>query len=104
MKRQMWKTARQGALLFLIGLMGNGTRPAAIADEDRPHRPNILLAIADDWAWPHAGVAGDKIVRTPVFDRHAREGMLFTQAFVSAPSCSPSRAALLTGQHFWRLE
>jgi N-sulfoglucosamine sulfohydrolase len=78
--------------------------PAAIADEDRPHRPNILLAIADDWAWPHAGIAGDKVVRTPAFDRLARDGVLFTQAFVSAPSCSPSRAALLTGQHFWRLE
>ena len=104
MKRRMWKTARQGALLFLIGLMGNGNRPAAIADEDRPHRPNILLAIADDWAWPHAGVAGDKVVRTPAFDRLARAGVLFTHAFVSAPSCSPSRAALLTGQHFWRLE
>ena len=74
MKRRMWKTARHGALLFLIGLMGSGNRPAAIADEDRPHRPNILLAIADDWAWPHAGVAGDKVVRTPAFDRLAREG------------------------------
>ena len=63
-----------------------------------------MLAIADDWAWPHAGVAGDKVVRTPAFDRLARAGVLFTQAFVSAPSCSPSRAALLTGQHFWRLE
>lgn len=104
MKRRSWKAARHAALLFLIALIGSGSRPIAIAAEDRPHRPNVLLAIADDWAWPHAGIAGDKVVRTPAFDRIAREGVLFTRAFVSAPSCSPSRAALLTGQHFWRLE
>ena len=50
----------------------------AIADEATPKRPKILLAVADDWAWPHAGVAGDKVVRTPTFDRLAREGVLFS--------------------------
>ncbi len=67
-------------------------------------RPNILLAIADDWGWPHAGALGDSVVRTPTFDRLAAEGMLFERAFVSSPSCTPSRAALLTGQYHWRLE
>ena len=67
-------------------------------------RPNILLAIADDWGWPHAGVYGDPVVKTPTFDRMAGEGVLFTKAFVSSPSCTPSRAALLTGQWHWRLE
>ena len=67
-------------------------------------RPNILFAISDDQSWPHAGAYGDKIVKTPVFDRIAREGVLLTHAFVSAPSCTPSRAAILTGQDFWRLE
>jgi arylsulfatase A-like enzyme len=43
-------------------------------------------------------------VKTPAFDRVARSGVLFTNAFVSAPSCSPSRAAILTGQWHWRLE
>ncbi len=67
-------------------------------------RPNILFCIADDWSWPHAGAYGDKVVRTPAFDQLAREGMLFDNAFVSSPSCTPSRNAILTGQHFWRLE
>ena len=68
------------------------------------HRPNILLAIADDWGWPSSSIAGDPVVKTPAFDRVAREGVLFTNAFVSAPSCSPSRAAITTGQWHWRLE
>jgi arylsulfatase A-like enzyme len=48
-------------------------------------------------------VGGERAVHTPVFDRIAGQGALFTHAFVSSPSCTPSRAALLTGQHFWRL-
>lgn len=73
---------------------------AAAADQ----RPNILLCIADDWAWPHASIYGDPVVRTPTFDRVAREGVLFTHAFSAAPSCTPSRAAILTGQAPHRLE
>ncbi|MCF7709110.1 MAG: sulfatase [Verrucomicrobia bacterium] len=67
-------------------------------------KPNILFAFADDWGWPHAGVYGDQTVQTPAFDRLAKEGVLFTQAFISSPSCTPSRGAVLTGQHFWRLD
>jgi N-sulfoglucosamine sulfohydrolase len=69
-----------------------------------PKQPNILLAIADDWSWPHAGAYGDPTVKTPVFDRAAREGVLFTRAFAAAPSCTPSRAALLTGRYPHQLE
>ena len=61
-------------------------------------RPNILVFIADDWGHPHAGAYGDRVVRTPTFDRIAREGTLFRNAFAAAPSCTPSRAALLTGR------
>src|SRR5262245_8640260 len=67
-------------------------------------RPNILYLLADDWAWPHAGSYGDKVVKTPNFDRVAREGALFLHAFSAAPSCTPSRAAMLTGQAPHRLQ
>jgi len=67
-------------------------------------RPNILFALADDWAYPHAGVYGDRVVKTPSFERVAREGVLFTNAYCAAPSCTPSRAAMLTGQAPHRLE
>jgi uncharacterized sulfatase len=75
-----------------------------IVEAQAVKRPNILFAIADDWSWPHAGAYGCKFVQTPAFDRVAREGVLFTQAFCASPGCSPSRAALLTGRHTWELE
>ncbi len=71
--------------------------------EDLPP-PNILFLIADDWSYPHAGVYGDQIVRTPTFDRLAREGALFSNAYCASPSCSPSRASILTGRYPHQLE
>jgi uncharacterized sulfatase len=44
------------------------------------------------------------VVRTPAFDRVARDGVLFTHSFCCSPSCTPSRSAVLTGQHIWRLK
>jgi len=66
-------------------------------------RPNVLFCMADDWGWPHAGAYGDRVVQTPAFDRLAREGVLFENAFVTAPSCTPCRNSVLTGQWHWRL-
>jgi arylsulfatase A-like enzyme len=67
-------------------------------------RPSILFALADDWAWPHAPAYGDKVAKVPNFERVAKDGILFTHAFSASPSCTPSRAAILTGQHIHRLE
>jgi arylsulfatase A-like enzyme len=67
-------------------------------------RPNILLIMADNWSWPHAGVLGDRLCKTPTFDQLARDGVLFTHAFAPHPSCAPSRAAMLTGKVSHRLE
>lgn len=66
--------------------------------------PNILFCISDDQSYPHAGIYGCKFVNTPAFDRIAKEGVLFHNAFVSAPSCCPSRSSILTGQDFYRLK
>ncbi|MCC6352689.1 MAG: sulfatase [Verrucomicrobiae bacterium] len=67
-------------------------------------RPNILVAISDDQSWAHASAYGCKAVRTPAFDRVARDGVLFKNAFGASPGCSPCRAALLTGRHTWMIE
>ena len=67
-------------------------------------KPNILFLMADDWSSPHAGILGDPVIKTPTFDRVAREGVLFQNAFVSAPSCTSSRLAIVTGQWHWRLQ
>ncbi|MBK8979126.1 MAG: sulfatase [Planctomycetes bacterium] len=87
------------ALALLTAAAGLRGQDAAAAGR----RPNILLCVADDWGWPHAGALGDEVVATPTFDRLAREGVLFERAFVSSPSCTPSRNAILTGQQFYRL-
>ncbi len=100
--RTMAAALSAAALLALAG--GTGVRTTSDAPPPAEARPNILLAIGDDWGWPHAGAYGDPVVRTPTFDRLAREGVLFDHAYVASPSCTPSRAAILTGQWHWRLE
>ncbi|WP_442484235.1 sulfatase family protein [Aeoliella sp. SH292] len=67
-------------------------------------RPNILFCLADDWGWPHAAAYADETAETPAFDRIASEGVLFQRAYVSSPSCTPSRNSILTGQQFYRLD
>jgi len=77
------------------------------SNENEPgvdNRPNILFCISDDQSWVHTSINGDPVVRTPNFDRIANEGLLFTNSYTNAPSCSPSRAAILTGRNFWELE
>lgn len=90
--------------LVTILLLNYASEAAADQSSTNDPRPNILFCLADDWAWPHAGVYGDKVVKTPNFDRIAREGVLFTHTFSAAPSCTPSRAAMLTGQGPHRLK
>jgi len=88
---------RAHLLLVAILLLFAGCNKPAV------NQPNILFAIADDWGWPHAGAYGDPVVQTPAFDRLASEGVLFNHAYISSPSCTPSRNAILSGQYHWRL-
>ncbi|HYF00049.1 MAG TPA: sulfatase, partial [Planctomycetota bacterium] len=83
------------ALFLLAGLS---------AQETPSPRPNILFCIADDWGWPHAGAYGCTWVKTPAFDRVAREGLLFENAYTPNAKCAPSRATILTGRNPWQLE
>ena len=105
-RRDLLKAAGAAAV---TGALGGGiraqTQGPTILKALRPDdRPNILFCLGDDWGWPHAGALGDKVVRTPVFDRVAREGVLFPQTRCASPSCTPSRGSILTGQMFYRLE
>jgi len=93
------------ACLPVLVLLGFVHSSVLAADADRP---NIVFAFADDWGrYASAYAAIEKggpsdIVSTPNFDRIAKEGVLFTNAFVNAPSCTPCRSSLLSGQYFWR--
>ena len=89
--------------LLLLALLS----PAPVLSEQ--DRPNILFAFADDWGCYASAYAqldsrpsANDVVRTPHFDRLARNGVLFKHAFVTAPSCTPCRSSLLSGQYFFR--
>ena len=62
-------------------------------------KPNILFLLADDLSYPYASVYGDKIVKTPNIDKIAKQGVKFTNAYAASPSCTPSRAGMLTGMY-----
>ncbi|MBI1784335.1 sulfatase, partial [Candidatus Sumerlaeota bacterium] len=61
-------------------------------------RPNILWLIAEDFG-PHLSCYGTPEVSTPHLDRLAREGVRYTRFFTTAPVCSPSRSAFMTGMY-----
>ncbi|MBM3856188.1 MAG: hypothetical protein FJ399_24020, partial [Verrucomicrobia bacterium] len=82
---------------------------AAVADPGRPASapakadPNVVLILADDLGWTDLACFGSDLHETPHLDRLAREGMRFTQNYSACTVCSPTRAALLTGQYPARL-
>jgi arylsulfatase A-like enzyme len=77
-------------LLFLL------TLPFAIQAASKP--PNIVIILADDLGYGDLGCYGHPSIRTPNLDRMATEGLRFTDFYVAACVCTPSRAALLTGR------
>lgn len=76
----------------------------AIGSAQAAERPNILFCIADDASFPHMGAYGCQWVKTPGFDRVAREGLLFNNAYTPNAKCAPSRACILTGRNSWQLK
>lgn len=102
-------TSRSSFVWVLLVSLGFGQLDAQTAESrEENKRPNILIAFADDWgkyasAYSKRGPGTpNDVVKTPHFDRVAREGALFHNAFVTAPSCTPCRSSLLSGQYFWR--
>lgn len=85
-------TKRVLALLITL-IAASGT---AHAQAQRP--PNIVILLADDLGYADLGSYGNPYIRTPTLDELAREGQRWTDFYVSAPVCSPSRGSLLTGQ------
>lgn len=61
--------------------------------------PNFVFIIADDISWDDFGCYGNKIVKTPNIDKLASEGLRFTNAFLTASSCSPSRCSIISGKY-----
>ncbi len=81
------------ALLLFVAI-GNSHSADAAA-----RKPNFIFILADDLGWSDLGCYGHAQLKTPNIDRLAREGTLFTQFYVNASVCSPSRCAFFTGQY-----
>ena len=96
-------TAVSGAVSLDGAARAAATLSAGAGESAGPARkPNILLLMCDQFRADCLGAAGNKAIRTPNFDRIAREGALFKHAYSSMPSCTPARATLLTGLGAWR--
>ena len=93
-----------GTARAVAGKASASAKAAADKPADKPARPNILFALADDWGFGHAGAYGCGWVKTPAFDRVAKEGVLFAHAYTPNAKCAPSRAAILTGRNPWQLK
>lgn len=66
-------------------------------------KPNIVLLFVDDWGWADVGFRNERFY-TPNIDQLKMDGMEFSRAYIPTPTCSPSRASLLTGKEAIRLE
>ena len=91
--------------IALILIFSGDANAMLVAAESEP--PNILFLFADDWGryaniYSEVNGAGgiNDVVRTPNFDDFAKQGVLFRNAHVNAPSCTPCRSSLLSGQYF----
>lgn len=81
--------AREGAVKAPVSL-GQSVSP--------PARPNIVLFLADDLGWTETSYMQHPTVRTPQLDAMVQNGLVFRRFYSAAPTCSPTRAALLTGR------
>lgn len=87
---------------FLLGGVAcgfGGLVPAWGSASATSERPNIVFLFADDLGWGDLSCYGNRRVKTPVLDRLAAEGTLFTQFYVAGSVCSPSRTGIMTGQY-----
>ena len=101
--RFSWATAIARFAIWTLVLMPLALPSCIEAPSDSetpaPSKPNILLILADDAGFVDFGFQGSTDLETPNIDILARNGVVFTDAHVSATVCSPSRAGLLTGRY-----
>jgi len=99
--RFCWLLALAGQLMlpaFSQAQETAGARPPA------PRRPSIIMIVADDLGYGDLGCYGQTRIQTPNIDKLAEQGIRFRNAYAGSPVCSPSRAALMLGQHTGHLK
>jgi arylsulfatase A-like enzyme len=83
------------AALMIVLTAGATMCPGA----ERSRPPNFVVILMDDMGWRDVGFMGNTFIETPHIDRLAKNGLVFTQAYASAPNCAPTRACLMSGQY-----
>src|SRR4051794_24711989 len=88
-------------LLRVVLILGLLAVPdfAATQAETPKRQPNVLVIVGDDMGYADVSVHGCKDIPTPNIDSIAKNGLRFTEGYVSGPYCSPTRAGLLTGRY-----
>ena len=86
--------------VMVVTLIGFTTTTAQRRQANsQPRKPNVIIILGDDLGYCDTGLYGCKDIPTPNINSIANKGALFTNAYVSAPVCSPSRAGLMTGRY-----
>src|SRR5688572_19999339 len=88
--------SRASLAVFLLLIVASAGSAAPSADT---RKPNVVFILADDLGWTDLGCYGSRYYETPNIDRLAAQGMRFTSAYTCGPNCTPTRAALMTGQY-----
>lgn len=91
LRRFLFRTATLLLLVAATAWPGAGAEPPA-------RKPNFIFFLMDDMSWGDVGCFGHPYAKTPNLDRMASEGTKFTQFYVCASVCAPSRSALMTGR------
>ena len=95
MHRQLLLALLTIPLVIAAGPSGIDRRDATRSSS----RPNVVLILMDDMGYGDLGSYGVRDARTPNVDRLAREGVRLTDAYANGPTCSPTRAALISGRY-----
>ena len=96
-RRDILKSAGLG--MVTLAMQGCQGTWGPVSNKAFGQRPNIIFILADDLGWAELGCYGNTFNETPNLDKLAAQGTMFTDAYASAPVCSPYRAALMTGQY-----
>ena len=86
------------AVTILLSVGTTSQQSAVAAKKSIPSKPNFVIIFADDMGYGDIGVYGNPTIKTPNLDRMAYEGQKWTNFYVAAPVCTPSRAGLMTGR------
>ncbi len=94
----VWQTTRIRLIVGLLAGLAAFASAASVRAEESVRRPNFVIVFTDDQGYGDLGCFGHPTIHTPHLDRMAAEGQKWTQFYVAASVCTPSRAALMTGR------